>query len=797
MRNLYGWGCALMCILFAWSCKYDDADLWNSVDDLNGRIAALENASRQAQSDIEALQLLTQKMYAQVGVSSVVTNEDGSYTIRFTDGTTATISDGTDGITPPSLSVVEEDGIYYWVLISPDGTQSYLYDKEHRRIQANGREGRTPQIRIDPDSGEWEISTDEGKTWNSTGVKARGEDGDAYFSGVEIEDGYVIFTLKSGQELRLLLAADIELAFVAQGEQSFSFGEQRVLAMKISGIEKFSVSKPDGWRAQLTGEGLSVTAPVEENPWAEVSGTISVVGFAPSGQGAVAEIAVSAGLAMPDTFENLSAGGTANCYVVRAAGGYSLDATVMGNGAAGATVEGVTFADYRERLEPVSAKAVWMTEKTLVRSLSIENGQLKFVVPEPFRAGNALVAACDAAGEVIWSWHIWLVEEDLDAAVQTYENGIVLMDRNLGALSAIPGEFSALGLYYQWGRKDPFVGPDQIYKSSVSVSDANPCRQTLYDDAGNALNPYTDLRAVVATGDGSIGSIAYATAHPETFIGGKNASDWYDGEGTTAAQRNNALWGNPKGAWRKDVMNLRWEPRTVGSAERMYSETVYTRKENIPGYFTYTYTNKEDEKVSYVYASPAKAEYEQGVKTIYDPCPAGYRMPSSSMWEGFGGASATNESKFPDYFRTAWDATAWGRMFTLPGGAKAWWPAGGDLAAATNKFEGYNSGKYWTSDTAPKGSVLNEENTEVSSSPAKLYDGYYYYYAVGDMYDTKAAQPNFTASGFTNNAYYLPPLGTVDGETKPALTTGVQIGGQKPSGGAARAYGCNVRCMKE
>ncbi len=787
-----------MCMLLAWSCKYDDADLWNSVDGLNERVAALENASRQAQSDIAVLQLLTQKIYEQVGVQSVITNEDGSYTIRFTDGTTATISNGTDGITPPTLSVVEEDGIYYWVFIAADGTQTYLYDKDHRRIQANGREGRTPQVRINPDSGEWEISTDEGKTWNSTGVKARGEDGDAYFSGVDIRDNYVIFTLKEGGELRLLLATEIELSFMARGEQSFSFGEQRVLGMKISGLEKFSISKPDGWRAQLTGEGLAVTAPAEENDWAEISGTISVVGFAPSGQGAVAEIEVSAGLAMPDTYENLSAKGTANCYIVHAAGGYSLDATVMGNGAAGATVGGVTFADYRERLEPVSAKAIWMTEKTLVRSLSIENGQLKFVVPEPFRAGNALVAACDAAGEVIWSWHIWLTEADLDASTQTYANGFVLMDRNLGALSATPGELSSLGLYYQWGRKDPFVGPDEVYKSSITVSDANPCRQTVYDDAGNMLNPYTDFRAVSATGDGTIGSIAYATAHPETFIGGKNATDWYDGTGTKSADRNNALWGNPNGAWRKDVMALKWEPRTVGTAERMYSEVVYTRVDNAQqGHFFYRYTNHADQTVSYVYASPVKAEYETGIKSIYDPCPAGYRMPHSGMWEGFGGGSAANEQKFPGYFRTAWNAADWGRQFTLPGGATAWWPAGGDLAATTNKFEAYNYGKYWTSDTAAKGSVLTQENTEASVSPAKIYDGYYYYYAIGEMFDTKSTQLNFTATNFTNNTYYLPPLGTVDGEPKPALTTGVKIGSQTGSGGAARAYGCNVRCMKE
>ena len=32
------------------------------------------------------------------------------------------------------------------------------------------------------------------------------------------------------------------------------------------------------------------------------------------------------------------------------------------------------------------------------------------------------------------------------------------MDRNMGAISASPGNIGALGLLYQWGRKDPFLG---------------------------------------------------------------------------------------------------------------------------------------------------------------------------------------------------------------------------------------------------------------------------------------------------------------------------------------------------
>ena len=44
------------------------------------------------------------------------------------------------------------------------------------------------------------------------------------------------------------------------------------------------------------------------------------------------------------------------------------------------------------------------------------------------------------------------------------------MDRNLGATSATPGSVGALGLLYQWGRKDPFLGSSSIWSSVQAVS---------------------------------------------------------------------------------------------------------------------------------------------------------------------------------------------------------------------------------------------------------------------------------------------------------------------------------------
>ncbi len=58
--------------------------------------------------------------------------------------------------------------------------------------------------------------------------------------------------------------------------------------------------------------------------------------------------------------------------------------------------------------------------------------------------------------DYLWSWHLWLTDEPQLVAG--------FMDRNLGATSATATDGAKTrGLYYQFGRKDPFVGDVAIY----------------------------------------------------------------------------------------------------------------------------------------------------------------------------------------------------------------------------------------------------------------------------------------------------------------------------------------------
>jgi hypothetical protein len=75
-------------------------------------------------------------------------------------------------------------------------------------------------------------------------------------------------------------------------------------------------------------------------------------------------------------------------------------------------------------------------------------------------SGNAVVGVMKTSGSmtntIMWSWHLWVTSYNPNTTIMSY-NGRTWMDRNLGAKNYGTGT-DAYGLYYQWGRKDPFPG---------------------------------------------------------------------------------------------------------------------------------------------------------------------------------------------------------------------------------------------------------------------------------------------------------------------------------------------------
>ena len=291
---------------------------------------------------------------------------------------------------------------------------------------------------------------------------------------------------------------------------------------------------------------------------------------------------------------------TANCYIVTKAGAYAFKA-VKGNSS-----ESVGSV--------ASAEVLWETFGTdvapavgdLVKDVSYKDGEITFTATD--KKGNAVIAAKDAAGNILWSWHIWLTDQPKEQ--EYYHNAGTMMDRNLGATSSTPGDVGALGLLYQWGRKDPFLG-------SSSISEAVEAKSTI-----------TWPSAV--SSDSSTGTIAYAIANPTTFITDNSKNDdWY----------------------------------YTG-----YSSTDNTR---------WTTSDK--------------------AKSIYDPCPAGWRVPDggeNGVWSKALGSSSEFTNVFDNVYKGMNFSDKFGSYQTI------WYPAPGSRAQFDGRlFHVPYYGIYWSAST--------------------------------------------------------------------------------------------------
>ena len=192
----------------------------------------------------------------------------------------------------------------------------------------------------------------------------------------------------------------------------------------------------------------------------------------------------------PPTVIDLSVSGTANCYIVPSSGQYKFNASVKGN-----STESVGT--------PASAEVLWETFGTnvvpsvgdLVYSVSLQDGYVHFSATDT--KGNALIAVKDSEGTILWSWHIWKTE--IPAEQVYYNNAGIMMDRNLGATSVLPGDIKSYGVVYQWGRKDPFLGSSST-SSYISVGSTATMKE-IYCSA-------------------TTGTVEYSIKHPDTIIKG-------------------------------------------------------------------------------------------------------------------------------------------------------------------------------------------------------------------------------------------------------------------------------------
>lgn len=179
-------------------------DYQDEIDALDYRITVLENLVKQMNTDLASMQVIVNVMETSDYITNVTHNDMG-YIITFKNSEAIVIKDGVDGrdgrdgkdAQTPDISVQQdEDGFWYWTL---NGVWITYPDGE--KVRANGKDGRdgkdgkdgkdavSPKVRINEETGIWEISIDGGVTWLTTGTSATGKDGKDGKDGEDGKDG--------------------------------------------------------------------------------------------------------------------------------------------------------------------------------------------------------------------------------------------------------------------------------------------------------------------------------------------------------------------------------------------------------------------------------------------------------------------------------------------------------------------------------------------------------------------------------------------------------------------------------
>ncbi|WP_462377058.1 fimbrial protein [Rikenella microfusus] len=354
----------------------------------------------------------------------------------------------------------------------------------------------------------------------------------------------------------------------------------------------------------------------------------------------------------------------ANCGMVVPGAQVAFDVADRQSKLTGAEASGLSLKQWQKGSEYVPI-VIWQDVSGLVKKVTYEksNGYVIVETDKAKGSGNAVVGLYPAGTTTenytnqgcLWSWHVWVTDYQPDGKknyglginskidvpgkgqVHTYGTkfaatnpGKVIMDRNLGATKAFYSEEEAktagndadqaFGMFYQWGRKDPFP---RVQGSTISASGATGTTIPIYGPTGSTPLPEdgTGYKKVdITAGSVVVGnnSLAYAVAHPLTFIyNGSAPYDWYT---TSTTSQNNALWGD-------------------GTA-----------------------------------------------KSVYDPCPEGWRIAPNETWSDFGtdayaeifryyidGTPKTSSSTpSNEYYATN------GRLYKPTTGAvRAWYPAPG------------------------------------------------------------------------------------------------------------------------
>ena len=382
---------------------------------------------------------------------------------------------------------------------------------------------------------------------------------------------------------------------------------------------------------------------------------------------------------------------TANCYVINAPGQYSLplvygnaikngstNASAYTSSASGSYVlqkfinhTGNAITDpyiyNNANCTPDNATLVWQDSPELVTNvaLSSDKHSITFDVNQATIAqGNAVVAVRNASDQIMWSWHIWVTDYKLgdDLKTVTYSGTHKMLPVNLGWCEGTSASYAGRSV------KVRFTQAETDDTQIIEIT------QTPYSVSTGGNAPYYQW----GRKDPML---------PSTGSGDTNKT-WYNAEGASSTALATANWSTNDATITNGILN--------------------------PG--TFCTNNYMDNKYYNLWAIDNNATSENlatSAKTVYDPCPTGYKVPVNNAFRAF--TTTGSNTSTASQINGTWNATSGGWDFKCNEGT-VFFPVSGCRYSSSGELPNVvSNGYYWSAVpySTSHGRNLNFNSTHV------------------------------------------------------------------------------------
>ena len=311
---------------------------------------------------------------------------------------------------------------------------------------------------------------------------------------------------------------------------------------------------------------------------------------------------------------------TANCYVIHNPGTYKFPAiygNAMKNGADNksaytSTKNGANIlknfikadgnAIDKPEIEGIKdACLIWQDTKDLISNISYNANYVSFEVKkETIHNGNAIIAVRDNSNIILWSWHIWVTEEDLTPVEITNKQNV---------------NYNILPVNLGWCGINAEVYAQREVKIRIKQQSGNKTVDLAFKQTGHFVG---DRKNGICT--------FYQCGRKDPMLPSNGTVDNKDKECYTADANYKFKYGS-EGLNTDDIKEYICNPHK------------FNTKEEMDGKYINLWNTDNDRN---------EANDEVVIKSVYDPSPVGYSLPAANVFTGFTttGGYTNNPAEF-------------------------------------------------------------------------------------------------------------------------------------------------------